>query len=66
MNKEKELLIREKTEILFKLERSFQSLGIINADGKSFNELKDERIYYELYRAKVFEAEQELLAAQRI
>ena len=66
MNKEKEIVIREKAENLFKLERSFRGLGMINTEGKSFDELKEQRIEYELYRAKVFEAEQELLAVQKL
>jgi len=66
MNKEKEIVIREKAENLFKLERSFRALGMINTEGKSFDELLEQRIEYELYRARVFEAERELLAVQKL
>lgn len=66
MNEEKKIVIREKAENLFKLERSFRALGMINTEGKSFDELKEQRIEYEIYRAKVFEAERELLAVQKL
>ena len=66
VNKEKQIVIREKAEHLFKLERSLKAMSLMDNTGKSFDELKEQRVEYELHKAKVFEAEQELLKVQKL
>ena len=65
MDKEKEKNIRIAAEKLFKLERSFNAMGWANTP-EDFEEAKKQKIEYELYRAKVFEAQAELLRLQNL
>lgn len=65
MDKEKEKNIRIAAEKLFKLERSFEAMGIVNTP-EDFEEAKQLRIEYEVYRAKVFEAKAELKVLQML
>ena len=63
MTLEQENKIKELAENLFKLERTFRNLGMVNTPTE-FEEAKKQKIEYELYRAKIFEAQAKLRKAQ--